>query len=64
VQAHQASRTKGAKHVVVGNALYIAASEKTALLTPFLEKSFLSEEELLDITMKVFTVEQWIQLFI
>jgi hypothetical protein len=29
-----------------------------------LEKSFLSEEELLDITMKVFTVEQWIQLFI
>ena len=40
VQAHQASRTKGAKHAVVGNALYIAASEKTALLTPFLEKSF------------------------
>jgi hypothetical protein len=63
VAAHQSGRTKGAKHAVVGDALYIPTSDKTALVSPFLEKSFLSSDELVEIQMKSFSVEQWIQLF-
>jgi hypothetical protein len=63
VAAHQSGRTKGAKHVLVGDALYIPTTDKTALVSPFLEKSFLSSDELVEIQMKSFSVEQWIQLF-
>ena len=63
VAAHQSGRTKGAKHAVVGDALYIPTSDKTALVSPFLEKSFLSSDELVEIQMKSFSVEQWVQLF-
>jgi hypothetical protein len=40
VAAHQSGRTKGAKHAVVGDALYIPTSDKTALVSPFLENPF------------------------
>jgi uncharacterized protein YozE (UPF0346 family) len=63
VQAHQAGRTRGAKHVLYGSALYIQTSDKTALVSPHLDRSALSESELIEITMQVLSVEQWIQLF-
>ena len=63
VQAHQSGRTKVASHEVKGSAFYIQASEKTALLVPYLDKSLLSAKELMEIRGQEFSAEQWIQLF-
>ena len=63
VQAHQAGRVKGAKHTWEGFAFYIQTSDKTALVTPFLKKSLLSSTEKIEVRGRVFSVEQWIQLF-